>query len=373
MLVHLALLLLSAAASGDPDSLDAQLASTQARIVELEARQAQAGEILVAIQDHLAVAREYYTRLSAEESGLQAAIARIDARFSTLDSVRAGYAEAVSSYLVYVYSHRTMIGPEAIFAPGGLARVVRRESYLDYLARGAADEVFLLRTATDSLAHFRDSLGILQDDAARLRGQMQDIESRIVDEESRQAMLRLELTSEISIARDSARTIEDERRRMSALVAGLRVSSAPPQAGIPLPEPSSSSFLEVHRGDVPWPADGRIQRDFGLEVHPVYGTETTSDGISVTTLQGVPVFAVGPGTVMYAQEFLSMGRLVVVDHCDGFYSVYGHLGSMVVEVGDEVPEGGQIGTTGSLPGGTSGYYFEIRRGGQPVDPREYLQ
>lgn len=372
-MLHLALLILAASGQADMDSLDARLVRTQQRISELESEQAQAEEILLAIQEHLAVAREYYTRLSGEEAALLSSMERIDARFSAAESIRMGYAASVSSYLIYVYSHRDLVGPEALFASGGLSRILRREAYLDCLARRAADEVEVLHASTDSLAHYRDSLSVLQEDAERLRRQMENIEERIVSEENRQALLRLELTSEIAIARDSASAIEEERRRMSALVAGLRVSSSHPSAGIPLPEPSADSYFEVQRGAVAWPAEGQITRSFGLEIHPVYGTETTSDGVSVSTQASTPILAAGPGTILYAREFLSMGRLVVIDHCDGFYSVYAHLGDITVSVGDEVQAGTPIGISGSLPNGASGYYFEIRRGGQPVDPMEYLQ
>jgi septal ring factor EnvC (AmiA/AmiB activator) len=372
-MLHLALLVLAASGQADMDSLDARLIRTQQRIGDLEAQQAQAEDILLAIQEHLAVAREYYTRLSGEESALLGSIERIDARFAAADSVRSEFAASISAYLVYVYSHRDFIGPEALFASGGLSRIIRREAYLDYLARMAATRVEVLRASTDSLAHYRDSLSILREDSERLRRQMESIEQRIVQEENRQALLRLELTSEIAIARDSASALEEERMRMSALVAGLRVSSTHPSVGIPLAEPSENSYFELQRGAVEWPAEGQVIRNFGLEVHPVYGTETTSDGISVSTQASVPVLAAGPGTVMYAREFLSMGRLVIIDHCDGFYSIYAHLGEIAVSVGDEVETGSEVGVSGALPGGASGYYFEIRRGGQPVDPLGYLR
>jgi septal ring factor EnvC (AmiA/AmiB activator) len=372
-MLHLLLLTLAVSGQSDIDSLDAMLARTQQRISDLESQQAQTEEILLAIQEHLAVAREYYTWLSSEEAVLRSSIARIDARFGAADSVRAEYAASVSAYLIYVYSHRDLVGAEALFATGGLARVIRRESYLDYLARSAASEVEILRASTDSLAHYRDSLTVLQMDAERLRRQMEDIEQRIVSEENRQAMLRLELTSEIAVARDSASALEEQRQRMSALVAGLRVSASNPSVSIPLPEPSPNSYFEVQRGSVAWPAQGQIVRNFGLEVNPVYGTETTSDGINVATQASTPVSSAGPGTVLYAREFLSMGRLIVIDHCDGYYSVYGHLGEISVSVGDEVEPGTQLGVSGSLPGGQSGYYFEIRMGGQPVDPLGYLR
>ena len=113
-------------------------------------------------------------------------------------------------------------------------------------------------------------------------------------------------------------------------------------------------------------------RTFGVKTDPVYGTETVSDGIQVSTAPGQTVRLPAPGRVMYADDFLSLGRMVVVDHQDGYYSVYGHLGGLDIEVDTDLERGGSIGTCGTLPSGRPGYYFEIRRGGQPVNPLDYL-
>jgi murein hydrolase activator len=67
-----------------------------------------------------------------------------------------------------------------------------------------------------------------------------------------------------------------------------------------------------------------------------------------------------------------MGRMVVIDHQDGYYSVYAHLGSLDVSRGQTVDAGAPLGSSGPLPGGRNGCYLEIRRAGAPVDPMEYL-
>lgn len=188
-------------------------------------------------------------------------------------------------------------------------------------------------------------------------------------EEERQALLRLQLGSELGRARDSAQALEAERQRLSALVADLRGgSSTAPVAGV-----VDGSVVGAARGALPWPAQGETVRRFGLEIHPVYGTETTCDGMNVATLPSVPISAVAPGEVVYARDFLSMGRMVVLDHGDGYHTLYAYLGSVSVQIGDEVGTGDTLGTAGQLPGGTAGYYFGVRMGGQPVDPEEYLR
>ena len=79
------------------------------------------------------------------------------------------------------------------------------------------------------------------------------------------------------------------------------------------------------------------------------------------------------GRVRYAGWFQGYGRLVILDHGGGYYTVSGHLAEIAVAVGDTVASGAPIGTVGDS-GSLSGprLYFEIRRGGEALDPREWL-
>ena len=82
---------------------------------------------------------------------------------------------------------------------------------------------------------------------------------------------------------------------------------------------------------------------------------------------------VAPGTVRLAGWFRGYGKLVILDHGDGYFTVSGHLADIDVEVGDRVSEGevmGTVGDTGSLEG--QGLYFEVRRGRGPLKPAEWL-
>jgi septal ring factor EnvC (AmiA/AmiB activator) len=67
------------------------------------------------------------------------------------------------------------------------------------------------------------------------------------------------------------------------------------------------------------------------------------------------------------------GRLVVVDHGQGAFSLYGHLATLEVARGARVEAGSVVGTTGRAPGGTPALYFELRVDGRPVDPLQWLK
>jgi len=362
-------------ASGNPglDSLGARLEDTRIRAAELEAQHAAVSDILVAIHENLLAARAFYAGLEQQEALLLGDLEVIDSRCAAGESLQTALSSSLSEYLVYVYSHRSLLGSEALFCRGGLSRVLRREAYLEFLARRAAEEQIRIGMETDSLSRYRDSLRLAQTEIASLRRQMDEIQERIVSEEGRQAMLRLQLGSELARARDSSAALELERERVSSLVSDLRAASSTVSATLSLVQPSAESVIGNSAGSLPWPAGGEVVRRFGLEVHPVYGTETTSNGISVATPPACDVNAVSGGMVLYAREFPSLGRMVIVDHLDGYYTIYADLGDLDVECGDSVDGGQRLGRAGSLSDGRAGYYFEIRAGGQPVDPEGYLQ
>jgi len=352
------------------DSLNARLEDTQARIEDLEEREAGARDLLLAIHEHLTTAREYYNSLADREAGLSGLLSRAEDSCARYDSLRSDLVEALGGYLRFLYSHRRYSRPALLLAPEGVNRMLRRRAYLDFLAQRAMERVDRLTVTADSLHHYRDSLEVLRSSVHDLRLQMEAVHERICRQEERQALYRQELSAEIAAAEERAREMEEERRRRSALVARLRASSD--QETGPMVEPAGDSYFQLNRGGVQWPCRGEVVRTFGVKTDPVYGTETVSDGIQVSTAPGQPVRLPAPGRVMYADDFLSLGRMVVVDHEDGYYSVYGHLGALDTEVDAALEQGGRIGTCGSLPSGRPGYYFEIRRGGQPVNPLDYL-
>lgn len=135
----------------------------------------------------------------------------------------------------------------------------------------------------------------------------------------------------------------------------------------------SGTRFAARRGKLPRPVRGGIRRPFGRLVDPKYQTEIFHKGLEIDARRGDRVRAVAPGRVRLAGWFRGYGKLVIVDHGEGYFTVSGHLADIYVEVGDAVTTGdtlGTVGDTGSLEG--PGLYFEVRRGSGPLNPAEWL-
>jgi septal ring factor EnvC (AmiA/AmiB activator) len=141
----------------------------------------------------------------------------------------------------------------------------------------------------------------------------------------------------------------------------------------PLP-PAPGGGMEALRGRLDWPVKGAISAPFGKFKHPQFAAEIVRNGIDIEASTGEPVRAIERGRVVYADRFSGYGKMVIVDHGERYFTIYGHLSEILKKSGDEVRRGevlGRVGDSDSLAG--SKLYFELRKDGHSVDPQPWLK
>lgn len=129
--------------------------------------------------------------------------------------------------------------------------------------------------------------------------------------------------------------------------------------------------LRPFRGALPWPADGVVSSRFGRPIRG--GPDSSRNGIQLSLAEGQSVRAVHDGVVAFADAFSGYGNLVIVDHGERAYSLYGQLSEMAVKKGDRVETSTTVGLTGRDLAGNPSLYFELRVDGAPVDPLQWLK
>ena len=126
-------------------------------------------------------------------------------------------------------------------------------------------------------------------------------------------------------------------------------------------------------GKLAWPVEGRVSSEFGPRVHPVLGIRRNHDGIDIAAATGTPIAAAADGKVTFAGRRGGYGNVVIIEHANGTETRYAHQDTISVGVGQTVRAGERVGTVGSTGLSTGPHlHFEVRRGGQPVDPRSLL-
>ena len=135
------------------------------------------------------------------------------------------------------------------------------------------------------------------------------------------------------------------------------------------PITSEEPFSEF-RGRLTWPVAGTLLRDFG---QPRIGGELKWNGVVLAAPRGREVRSVYHGRVAFADWLAGMGLLVIVDHGEGYMTLYGYNETILKNAGDWVAPGDVIATVGDSGGQSeAGLYFEIRRGTQPLNPRRWV-
>lgn len=221
------------------------------------------------------------------------------------------------------------------------------------LLRGVQRVAHLQRQSTLELKRLQASLAarvsFLQEQERLARAQHEALEEVVGS-----------LAGEAELARRAVKELEQADAELSQVVRELKEA------------PATHGFGAL-RGKLPQPARGIIEVAFGKVVNPRFNTVTVQKGLDIRAASGTPVVAVADGTVVYAGSLRGYGNLLIVDHGDGYHTLMAHLSSIALELGAAVAAGervGEVGDTGSLKG--SYLYFEVRKGGQAVDPAPWL-
>ena len=151
------------------------------------------------------------------------------------------------------------------------------------------------------------------------------------------------------------------------------------KAGPPLlptpPIPEGSSFSKA-KGALPYPARGNVIRRFGSKI-----AVGTAKGISIQSRTGARVIAPFDGRVIFAGNFRTYGNLLIIAHGEGYHSLLAGLGTINTTVGEWVLAGEPVGVMpvtrlasgeATATGGSRRLYLEIRKDGEPINPRPWL-
>jgi septal ring factor EnvC (AmiA/AmiB activator) len=133
---------------------------------------------------------------------------------------------------------------------------------------------------------------------------------------------------------------------------------------------SSEEPFSEHRGRLTWPVAGTLLHDFG---QPRASGQVTWNGVVLAAPRGREVRSVYHGRVEFADWLAGLGLLVIVNHGDGFMTLYGYNETILKNEGDWVAPGDVIATVGDSGGqAQTSLYFEVRQGSRPVSPRQWF-
>jgi septal ring factor EnvC (AmiA/AmiB activator) len=176
--------------------------------------------------------------------------------------------------------------------------------------------------------------------------------------------LLAELGKKIKNQENTLTDLETSRGRIENLLKSLGELLA----DIPTSPSETRPFVSL-KGKLPWPVNGPFMGSFGQPKN--YGN-LKWNGVLIQAELGTPVHVVSHGRVAFADWLQGFGFIIIIDHGEGYMSLYGHNESLFKQTGDWVQANEVIATAGDSGGQLlTGVYFEIRSRGKPVDPSKW--
>ena len=312
-----------------------------------------------------ATARELRA-LDQQISAQQGKLATLEAERDGLDARLKDQREALAALLRSAYAMGRDEELKLLLAQDRIDTVGRMLAYYRYFERARLGEIAALLSDLDALANVQ---GAIEKQTAELRDarEQRAAQAQQLDAERLARTKALdELDATLRDQRSRLATLGKDEKTLLDLMAKLRDIFA----DIPKQLAGAEPFAQL-RGRLPWPVSGRIASDFGAREE---GGEHASPGIVIAAGGGSDVHAVSHGRVVFADWLRGYGLLLIVDHGDGYLSLYGYNETLLKDVGDWVDAGEAVATSGESGGHrTSGVYFELRFQGKAIDPKAWLR
>jgi murein hydrolase activator len=362
------------------ENLRGQIQELEKRSQEQRQNESETLDLLDTYDRKATLLRRLITRFRGDEKQLQGRIdstQRVQRRLQTqLAFLRDHYARSVRS----VYKSGRQQDAELLITSTSVNQLNVRNEYLRRFAEQRLREA-------DRITAKRNQIETTEALTQRQLGEERRLIAEKGAEEDRLSTLASERRLTLEHIRKDKKWTERQLQRqmqaakdMSQLIARLveadrvrseRSTTVKTLPRLPLPTGVNGEF-EVRKGKLRWPVtEGSIVARFGPQKHPTLRTITQNTGIDIAVSSGTPVNAVAAGEVKVITFLPSYGNLVILDHQNGYRTVYAHLADIEVQVGQIVVEGEPIGRSGDAMEGPR-LHFEVWKDREKQNPESWL-
>jgi septal ring factor EnvC (AmiA/AmiB activator) len=327
---------------------------------ELQKNETQMGDLqkkVEKIQQEINSQKKQINDLNKERGDLEKARAKQQAQAA--EQVRAAY------QLGQQPQFKVFLNQES---PERISRMMKYHSY--FMAAHAEkmkkflDTITQLNDLEPQIARKTVELNTIKEELSKQQLSLQEAQAQ-----RKQTLTKINTT--ISSKDKALQDMLEDRRQLQALLQKVaRASANLAAAPSYVPLPNAGEKFSSRRGRLPWPTQGHIAHGFGSS--QVEG-QLQWNGVLINASAGQQVQAVHYGRVVFADYFRGQGLLVIIDHGEGYLSLYAHNQHLLKKAGDAVKAGEPIASVGNTGGqDETGLYFEIRYQGKAIDPADWL-
>jgi septal ring factor EnvC (AmiA/AmiB activator) len=385
---------------GEQRELKSRLAQLKKSLAATESAHSEAADALAASESAISGANRHLQQLAASRRQLEQRIAEL--QVAQREAAEAQNAHASRLGLAARREYELQNAPALLeyLDPLQSAQEQRDSAYLDRVLRERLHRIDVLDDRRVQLAALEGESRQRGAELARVDADERASRAQLLKQEAARKAALARLAREVASQRQSVASLEHDDARLGSLIGELdrlladqarrraaeahaRASKeghaghgAEPAAVAPFPdrfEPPSATQFGKLRGKLVLPVQGNIGSHYGSarlgeDGQPQAGAPAWK-GLFIRAPQGSPVHAVAPGRVVFADWLRGFGNLMILDHGEGFLSVYANNETLLHGVGDQISADEVIASVGNTGGNPqSGLYFEMRYQGHPFDP-----
>jgi len=356
----------AAAVDRDLEGIKRRIDSEKKQLSELNAKEGSVRQSLDQIESdlkqrnrELKTAGAKLTLLEREVESKRAEAARLHRSFSERQDVLSKRAFALYRW------QRGVSVLALLHSSESLRELTQRKHYLQVALSFDQDLLAQMRQESERQAVVRRELAGKHAELENQKQVLGAAQAAVRQEAEKKKVLLASLRQEKAGRQRALRDMEAAAQRLARMLNDLsRRAVVKPGDSPPL---STGRGLDLERGRLEWPVKGDVSAPYGKFKHPEFAAEIIRKGIDIDAPAGDAVKAVERGRVAYADHFAGYGNMIIVDHGERFYTVYGHLAQLLKKKGDEVRRGEPLGRVGE-----GNVYFEMRKEGHSVDPLVWL-
>lgn len=236
---------------------------------------------------------------------------------------------------------------------------------LRYLKKMAEYEYSLLNDYNDNLQGLKkkeDEMSALMLKLKRQKRKLTNHEKILRKSKRRKRMLLAKVKGERKLYKNMISELKASARKLRQMIEEAEKARY-----------ALKGFSKMKRR-LPWPVQGSLALPYGSYRDPKFKTPVFRNGIHIRAREGEIVRSVYPGKVVFADWFKGYGKVVIVNHGEGYYTVYANLSKIFLSKGDIIKKGdeiGRVGESGTLS--APALYFEVRYKGKPLNPLHWLK
>lgn len=355
-------------AEPDANAARAELKQTEAEIARLKKMLGSLQQEMSGLEKQLKASESEIGRLRQETTGIEQQISEGESRLADLQQQARGLQQALEAQQEQI-AHQLRAAHRAgrqdylkvVLNQDDPARMARMMRYYADFNRARVEEITRFTQTIDQIREASAQIAEQQSALQLDREALAERRSALEAERAKRGSVLASLRERSQDQQQEVSLREAERAELAALIKKLD------EAITSIPTPAGSLPFAQAKGKLPLPVQGRVRARFGSQ----RGADARLkwDGLLIGAAEGAQVHAVHGGRVVFADWLRGSGLLLILDHGNGYLSLYGHNQSLLREVGSWVQPGDAIATVGNTGGlGEPALYFSIRHRGRPLDP-----